>query len=338
MENLHVEIEKLSGSEAKSLLVNILYRIEFLKQEAGSQSYTVTELLELSQEVRQELQKEKKFEGANKAVHLICGESSAGSLRIGLHYENKIIGFPDFFTVGPLWDLHTEEGRVKRYDWLVNNINYDMDYLEEEYCNRISKTIDQINAIPSSLPIILWTATNSDEQIALRYFLYLLREKKNCMYVINTTKAFQAIYSTKSPQVDLRHSGEVAPEQFEEIYTTKLGEPLTAEKRRELENEWLLLSKQRGNLRVIEKETIQNVHDDYFDSLIIDFVQELHSQYGKTDFILTAKVIGEILFRSPHLINDGYLEYRIRCLVLKGLFEIKGIPKSMRHYSVRLSS
>ncbi|WP_238323482.1 DUF3658 domain-containing protein [Planococcus antarcticus] len=31
------------------------------------------------------------------------------------------------------------------------------------------------------------------------------------------------------------------------------------------------------------------------------------------------------------------MEYRIRYLVYNGTFEIKGIPKSMRHYRVKLS-
>ncbi len=34
--------------------------------------------------------------------------------------------------------------------------------------------------------------------------------------------------------------------------------------------------------------------------------------------------------------NIFFLEYRIRYLVYSGGFELKGIPKSMHHYSVKL--
>ncbi|MGG1687655.1 DUF3658 domain-containing protein [Pseudalkalibacillus sp. NRS-1564] len=35
-------------------------------------------------------------------------------------------------------------------------------------------------------------------------------------------------------------------------------------------------------------------------------------------------------------IGDQYIEYRLRNLILDAAFEIKGIPKAMRYYSVKL--
>jgi hypothetical protein len=35
-------------------------------------------------------------------------------------------------------------------------------------------------------------------------------------------------------------------------------------------------------------------------------------------------------------VGDAYLEYRLRHLIYNGILELKGIPKSMRHYSVKL--
>ncbi|WP_422698388.1 DUF3658 domain-containing protein [Desulfofarcimen acetoxidans] len=35
-------------------------------------------------------------------------------------------------------------------------------------------------------------------------------------------------------------------------------------------------------------------------------------------------------------IGDLFLEYRIRHLIYNGVFQIKGIPKAMRYYSVKL--
>ncbi|TQR38069.1 DUF3658 domain-containing protein [Brevibacillus brevis] len=34
--------------------------------------------------------------------------------------------------------------------------------------------------------------------------------------------------------------------------------------------------------------------------------------------------------------GDFFLEYRIRHLIYSGVLELKGIPKSMRHYSIRI--
>ena len=46
-----------------------------------------------------------KMEIEFNTVHIACGESTAGSLRYGLGRGNKVIGFPDFFSIGPIWKL-----------------------------------------------------------------------------------------------------------------------------------------------------------------------------------------------------------------------------------------
>ena len=51
---------------------------------------------------------------------------------------------------------------------------------------------------------------------------------------------------------------------------------------------------------------------------------------------MTGMVIGEVLSGMNGLINAFFLEYRIRHLIYSGVLELKGIPKSMRHYSVKL--
>ncbi|MCM3706940.1 DUF3658 domain-containing protein [Cytobacillus firmus] len=35
-------------------------------------------------------------------------------------------------------------------------------------------------------------------------------------------------------------------------------------------------------------------------------------------------------------IGDGFVEYRVRFLIYNGIFAIKGIPKSMRFYNIKL--
>ena len=60
----------------------------------------------------------------------------------------------------------------------------EMDYMEEEYEQRITKTLEEIDAIPGNVPIVIWTGENAEEQTAMRYFMYLLREKPNDVLLI----------------------------------------------------------------------------------------------------------------------------------------------------------
>jgi hypothetical protein len=40
--------------------------------------------------------------------------------------------------------------------------------------------------------------------------------------------------------------------------------------------------------------------------------------------------------QNGHIVGDAFLEYRLRTLINNGVFDIKGVPKGMRYYSVKL--
>ncbi|WP_010651977.1 DUF1835 domain-containing protein [Oceanobacillus massiliensis] len=271
-----------------------------------------------------------------EAVHIVCGESQAGSLRVGLGRENRIIGFPDFFAVGPIWKLHQEGGRKCRYEWLRDHLNYPDDFIKEEYERRFSKTLTKIDAIPNHVPIIIWTAENADEQTGLRYLLYLLKEKANEVSFINTTTAYQDLFNTREFQYFYSHTSEVEPEKLNTIYQNKLQKPLTAEERIRFEKEWITLSDTKGVVRIWKNDKIREVGEGHFDELIVASAQILHDKQSKKDFIKAARIIAEVYSHIESNISDTFLEYRIRSLICNGIFEIKGIPKTMRHYSVKL--
>lgn len=81
---------------------------------------------------------------------------------------------------------------------------------------------------------------------------------------------------------------------------------------------------------------MKSVPEDYYDRLIITTAQKLHKKQADKDFIKTGRIIGDVLGQMDGRLSDAYLEYRIRTLIYRGVFEIKGIPKSMRYYSVML--
>ena len=106
IEKLYQSTEKLSGSEARNLLVNMMIKIKNMRDSKDLQEEMLEELYSLYDETLgvQQNKMEIKF----NTVHIACGESTAGSLRYGLGRGNKVIGFPDFFSIGPIWELHKE--------------------------------------------------------------------------------------------------------------------------------------------------------------------------------------------------------------------------------------
>ncbi|WP_445489822.1 DUF1835 domain-containing protein [Niallia sp. 03133] len=278
----------------------------------------------------------KHFERPYETVHIVCGESPAGSLRVGLGSENRVIGFPDFFAVGPIWELHKEDGRRRRYKWLKDHLNSPNAFFEKEQESKFLKTLADIDCLKEDIPIVIWTAENANEQTGLRYLLYWLKEKANDVLLINTTIAFQELFNTPEWQCLNIHTGEVQPEKLNTIYQKKLTKLLTAEERTRFEEEWITLSKTKGVVRIWENNKIKTVNEDYFDEFIVTTAQKQHAEQREKDFIKSSRIIGEVYGQIANQVGDAFIEYRVRSLIYKGVFEIKGIPKGMRYYSVKL--
>ncbi|GIN73914.1 hypothetical protein J14TS2_43890 [Bacillus sp. J14TS2] len=334
-ENLRNSVNQLSESEAKGFLLHMMIRLKDIQESNKLERQTIDNLLTSWNQFIKLVEQRRGDEREYNMVHIVCGESAAGSLKVGLKNENKVIGFPDFFAAGPIWKLHEELGRRHRYEWLRDHLNVEDDFIEKEYQKRFTKALAEIEAIPDHVPIVLWTGENAGEQTGIRYLLYLLKEKPNDIFLINTTLAYQKLYNTNEIQYFYFHTGELSPEKLNDLYQKELSESLTAEERSRFEKEWITLSNTKGVVRIWENHIIKEVGEDYFDELLITAAQNLHKQKGRA-FIQAGRLIGEVLGQIDGMVGDSFLEYRVRSLIYQGFFEIKGIPKAMRYYSVKI--
>ncbi|WP_442599984.1 DUF1835 domain-containing protein [Neobacillus sp. D3-1R] len=333
MDDLRKTINGLSEERAKSFLFHILHQIKLMKTAPEAQEKMLEKLFFLSDNIEGAMNRN--FEREYKTVHLVCGESQAGSLKVGLDRENRVIGFPDFFAEGPIWELHKEVGQKHRHEWLQDHLTYHNDYFEEEYQKRFLKTLAEIESIPEHLPIVIWTAENANEQTGLRYFMYLLKEKPNEVFVVNTTLSYQDLFHSNELYEEV-HTGEVHPEKLNLIFQKTVTQPLSTEEKITFEEEWVELSHSEDIVRIWENNKIIAATEDSFDELIIRTAQKIHAKQSEKDFIKAGRIIGEVFAQIGSKVSDAFLEYRLRNLVYKGIFDIKGVPKGMRYYSVRI--
>ncbi|MFG3433072.1 DUF1835 domain-containing protein [Lysinibacillus fusiformis] len=273
---------------------------------------------------------QKKSEDAKdiKVVHVVFGDSPSGSLKNALSDmkvldEEKIIHFSAKFSVGPLWKLEEDTGLALRYKWLMNHLNLDEEYVCN-YQQVFKESLFKIKSIPEHVKIFIWFGENSDEQTALRYVLYLLKGRTNNIILIHTTNLADTPI----------HTGEIEPDQLKRIYEeNRTWLPLTQEERKNYEHDWLTLSNRKGNLRVWENNSLYQVADDYYDDYILQTAKKLQLDRR---FIKSARLIGEVIGNLNQSIGDSYVEYRLIHLIFKGVFEMEGVPKAMRYYSVKL--
>lgn len=263
------------------------------------------------------------------AVHIVSSESAAGSVRAALAPPKQVMGFPDDFSIGPLWKLDEKIGQASRNEWLVENINDEQgDY---EYQNKFANTLREIEDIPGEVPIYIWYGNNADEQVGLRFFLYLLRNKENEIFLVNTTD----LSTSKNEGQPIFHTSQMESKDLRLLFKNEL-KRLTDQERLIFQKGWETLSQTKEVLRRWVNEEIIGVPENYYDPRIIQTIEKLHNEQITKDYILTGTLLGELVTQKDELVNIYFLEYRIRHLVYSGVLALKGIPKSMRHYSIKI--
>ncbi len=336
-------IDGLSESEAKTWLFQFLYRLQMLDQLDESKEEVAAKVCRMYHEFLDSHAKKARTADTKAAqnVHLVVGASMAGSLNIALEHvgrknEELVIWVDDLLSIGPVWRLHEESGVNKRQEWLCEHLHDEDDYYMGEYAAAFLRFLQRVDRLRSDVPVTLWVGENAHEQTALRFLVYLLRDKANPVRLINTTARYHEVIR---PQYDIvfRHSGEMSAKDLAALYAENRenGSFLSEPERKRLEREWLRLSAEERVLRVWKDGQLHSAAEDSFDQDIVQSVRDAQRR-GNGEFIKAARAVGEAMANVPEHVGDAFIEYRVRQLIYEGILEIKGVPKAMRSYSIRL--
>lgn len=270
--------------------------------------------------------------------HLVFGESAAGSLKYAFRKDGQqqVMTFPGILSVGPVSALHEEAGIEKRAEWLMNHLQ-DEFRESSDYVSHCMNFIRKVRAIPDGAPVTIWAGENAHEQTGLRFGVYLLKEKQTDIYWINASEAYEKMFNTELLQYDLLHAGEITPEKFTRLYESESAHLLNMRERKALEDEWIALSERDEVLRLWKDGHIQSLPEDTLDESIVERARIFEEERGDSEFYVAPRIIGEVLGHLNQYVGDGFLEYRLRSLIEKGVFQMEGNLKAMRFYSVRLS-
>ncbi|MFC4802004.1 DUF3658 domain-containing protein [Neobacillus sp. GCM10023253] len=193
----------------------------------------------------------------------------------------------------------------------------------------------QLSSIPENVPIYIWVSENAHEHTALLFTMYLLREQKINISIIDTAKLYRELYKKKAKRYVPVFSGEIIEEELQTIYkySQENKQILSDIERKHFEKEWLDLSNNFATLRIWENGEIKVVAENYYDDFIIEKAKKLIGK--KKGFLMCARLVGEVYGHILQYIGDSFLEYRVRKLIEKGIFEYKGSLEAMRYYSIK---
>ncbi|MBE5106609.1 DUF1835 domain-containing protein [Bacillus thuringiensis] len=324
-------VEDMYEDEAKDLLQSILIQLNLLEENYSED--TIQYLMTIPKQLTNKNSYNRNLEESTH-IHIVFDDSTAGCLKYMLNQEEQldesVVAFSEFFSIGPIQQLHTEKGQLERKQWVINNLtSYDC-YFEEEYLPRFMETLEELQSIPIEIPITIWKADNAHEHVGLCFVMAQLREKRN-IRVINTSEASRNILNQ---EYDIRGSGELPFESLA-IFKKSFAELsyITEEMRVKFEQEWDKLSNSTEFLRVWIDNKVDSVQEDYFDHFIIECAKKVGAD---KKFIKAPRVIGEALGLVEQLVGDTFLEYRLKELIKDEVFEFIGSLEEMRFYSVKL--
>ncbi|WP_458124548.1 DUF1835 domain-containing protein [Paenibacillus sp. Z3-2] len=277
-------------------------------------------------------------------IHITFGDSPLGSLKVGLstlpdREKRSFFSVDDDYAVGPLGDLTLRTDLQRRHLWLTERLCLND---REAYAMHELESLFELNAtiqsIDSQTSIIIWYTNNAHEKTGLLFAMHLLRSSESPIYLIETSGLYQQLFNRPDVQYDVLHTGEILPEKLLAMWQVCSGqEPLSKQERRQLEQEWLELSAQPGQLRMMEDGEIRSLPEDALDEYIMKKVRELTPNWEPGKYIRAARIVGEVIGTSSQHISASFVEYRLRQLVLQGQLEMDGKPLAMRYYSVRLA-
>ncbi|WHX97973.1 DUF1835 domain-containing protein [Neobacillus sp. DY30] len=332
-------VKDLPEKEVRSYLQFILYRIALLEDKENSLVELANDLKEIFNEILYpEVTELDPFGKSDyKKVNIQFGYPYLRQplKELNLLKEELSLAFHDNFSIAPLYSLDSEKGQTDRFYWLKNNLSNE--YEVEFYKKSFPKIISQLLSIPEKVPIYIWVSENANEQTALLFTMFLLRERKNSIYIIDTATLYRKLFEKKAKKYVPFFSGEIILEELQTIYTYSQENKhiLSDIEREHYEKKWLALSNNPSTLRIWENGEIKVVAEDYYDDFIIEKAKKLIGK--KKGFIMCARLVGEVYGHILQYIGDGFLEYRVRKLIEKGIFEYEGSLEAMRYYGIKLS-
>jgi hypothetical protein len=331
------KVKDLPEQEVRLYLQFILFKIALLEDKGNSLVEFANDLKEIYNEILYPKDpNQNPFDKGNyKEVHIQFGYQYLRQPlnELNLLEEDFIIAFHDNYAIAPIGSLDTEKGQTDRFDWLKNNESDE--YEIGNYQESFKRVISQILSIPENVPIYIWVSENANEQTALLFTLYLIRDMKNNIIIIDTATLYRKLFEKKAKKYVPFFSGEIILEELQTIYkySQENKQILSDPERKHFEKMWLDLSNNPGTLRIWENGEIKVVDEDHYDDFIIEKAKKLIGK--KKGFIMCARLVGEVYGHIFQFIGDSFLEYRVRKLIEKGIFEYEGSLEAMRYYGIK---
>jgi hypothetical protein len=227
--------------------------------------------------------------------------------------DGEIILIHDDYSVGPIQDLFSEAGRAERKKWW-NKIREE----EKESGPEESDTVMLMKILRRMVEeefdqIWIWMAPNIKDVSGYFWLVTQLKEFSGRIYLLSLNNL--PFINEKGHVFYPVFLSEIPSREF--VKAKKLARLVSLAEFETDPDEWLRLAAENKNLRLLEggKKIVQQ-SDDYYDRSIVHFLQPTFQKIPRT--------VQQFLLKSPEKLNESFLIWRLKQLVVSGVAEQQG--------------
>ena len=211
--------------------------------------------------------------------------------------DGEIILIQDDYSVGPIQDLFSEEGRAERKKWWdeIRQEAGEPAQREESDAGTLKKILQRMEEEEFD-QIWIWVAPNVRDVCGYFWLIAQLKEFSGRIYMLSLNNL--PFINEKGNVFYPVSLSEIPAREF--IKAKKLARPVSAAEFETDPDEWLRLASENKNLRVLEggKKIVQQP-DDYYDKHILHFLQPVFQKIPRT--------VHQFLLKSPEKLNEAFL-------------------------------
>jgi len=261
-------------------------------------------------------------------LHIVFGESAAGTLRLALRQANRddeVLSFNDDLSFGPI----NPAVPSARAAWAKAEL-----YFTDAALAVLDDTPDFWQTVRGAQKRVIWVSRRAAVEFC--GFLEFVSQMG--------TQSYEVIDLTGAEIPSRTHDGGSANRAFfrlAELSSDELREnalwdravPLSAEERQQYERSWQRLRRENAPFRVMEGGAVVSASIEVYDDMLLSCLT--------TDWCRAARIIGEAMARSSGdpfgQAGDLVLFGRLRKLIDAGKFDARGNLATLRGSEVRLA-
>lgn len=243
-------------------------------------------------------------------------ELLAAAMDLDEALDGETVLIRDDYSVGPLQDLSSEGGRENRENWwsscVLDGEKMSFSGNQESDAATLGNVLHRMREEEFD-QVWIWLAPNAKDICGYYWLISQLVEFSGRIFVIQLNNL--PFISEKGTVFYPLSLSEIPAREFTKA--KKLVRPVTPAEFETDSEEWLRITSENKNLRLLEngKKIIQQ-GDEYFDKSLTGALQPV--------FQKIPRAVHQFLLKSPEKINESFLLWRLKQLVHSGVAEQQG--------------